>query len=37
MIFDPKFKKHFRIGWTIICILIIVSMILLYTPGVRGY
>lgn len=36
MIFDPKFKKHFRIVWAIICVLIIVSFILLYMPGVVG-
>ncbi len=35
MLFERKNQKRFRMIWTIICALIIISMIILYTPIFR--
>ena len=32
MLFDRRHKKKIQMTWTILCIVIIVSMILLYSP-----
>lgn len=32
MLFDKRHKKKVRVAWMILSVLIIVSMILLYTP-----
>mgnify|MGYP006928491161 CR=1 FL=1 len=37
MLFDPRAKKAIKIIWYIVVILIIISMILLYMPGITGY
>lgn len=33
MLFDPKNKKRLKYVWTILCVLIIVSMVLAYLPA----
>ncbi|TSC68135.1 MAG: hypothetical protein G01um101472_142 [Parcubacteria group bacterium Gr01-1014_72] len=32
MLFEKKHQKKIKIVWAIVCILIIVSMVILYTP-----
>lgn len=33
MLFQQKNKKAFKIIWTVLCVIIILSMVLLYIPG----
>jgi len=35
MLFNPKHRKKLQIVWSVVVILVIVSMILLYTPIFR--
>ena len=35
MLLDKKNRKKIQIVWTILCVMIIISMILLYTPIFR--
>ncbi len=37
MLFDPRAKKAIKIIWGILVILIIISMIMLYMPGIAAY
>lgn len=36
MLFDPRAKKAINIIWYILVVLIIISMIMLYMPGIAG-
>ncbi len=33
MFFDPRHKKKIGFIWAVICVLIMISMVLLYLPG----
>ena len=33
MLFNPKHRKKITMVWTVLCVLIIISMILLYIPA----
>lgn len=33
MLFDKKNKKRFQIAWAILGVLIIISMVIMYIPG----
>jgi hypothetical protein len=37
MLFDPKAKKIIKFIWGVVVVLIIISMILLYIPGLAGF
>ena len=34
MLFQQKNKKAFKVVWVTLCVLIIVSMVIMYIPGV---
>jgi hypothetical protein len=37
MLFDPRAKKYIKFAWGVVVVLIIISMVMLYIPGLIGY